>query len=77
MAAEPKKAGSIIVSRPIKSIEQNEYFDYQILLLKRCESLPFGGSYTFPGGKIERQDIDTIKCKWAEFAVKTNDNHDT
>lgn len=74
--AEPRKAGSIIVTKPIKSIEQNEYFDYQILLLKRCESLPFGGTHSFPGGKIERQDIDYLKCKTAEFALKVNESHD-
>src|SRR5690242_6762367 len=73
---KPRKAACLIVTRPIRSVEQNEYYDYQVLLLKRCESLPFGGTYSFPGGRFRRRDFDFIKQRTSEFALQINENHD-
>ena len=37
--------------------------DYELLFLKRADSTYAGGSYAFPGGRVEKQDF---KETWSE-----------
>jgi len=58
--SEPKKAGSLIIARPVQPTAENNYFDYEILLLIRNKSMTFANNVAYPGGKIEPQDAEFL-----------------
>lgn len=46
-------AGSVIIIRRLTNDENNEDYDYKILLMKRNQNISFGGLFAFSGGKVE------------------------
>ena len=45
------------LSASIVLIRRHMQSEYQLLFLKRAESTYAGGTFAFPGGKIEAQDL--------------------
>lgn len=52
----PKKSASTIITRRISNPAKNNFFNYQILFLKRKSSLSWGNNYAFPGGVTDDSD---------------------
>jgi len=57
---EPRKAGSLIIARPVEPSPANNYYDYEILLLIRNKSMTFANTVAYPGGKIEPKDAEFL-----------------
>ena len=52
----PRKSASVIITRKVSDPENNSFFDYKILFLRRGGNLTFGGNYAFPGGVTDPSD---------------------
>mmetsp|Transcript_37113 Transcript_37113/g.33380 ORF Transcript_37113/g.33380 Transcript_37113/m.33380 type:complete len:126 (+) Transcript_37113:73-450(+) len=74
--SEPKKSAGLIIIRQARNVEANDYYDYEVLYMKRSESLPFGDSYAFPFGTVQKEDFNILKKKSSDFALSMNENHD-
>ncbi len=48
----PKKSASLIIIDPKT---------YKLLFIKRKASMNFGGQYAFPGGRLEKIDIELFE----------------
>eukprot|EP00347_Sterkiella_histriomuscorum_P021957 403332184 len=63
-------SSSVIIIRPrqpttyANQINISSNYNYQILLLKRNSKISFGNFFAFPGGMLEKQDLDE---KWQKI----------
>jgi len=72
----PIKSSSIIILRPTKFVEKNDFYDYEVLFMKRSVALPYGNTYSFPSGAIQKDDFAYIRNSSTGFALNVSENQD-
>ena len=58
LAPTPRKSSSLLIFSPTASATSP---DYELLMLKRKGNMSFANALAFPGGVLDKTDVDLLK----------------